>query len=159
MVFGKRPPKVDPKYPTIEYYNYLGLTFSKRFNIDEHMKRISRKASYITLKLKPILLRNNFKLNVNLYSTLIMPLYRLANPIYNFLSIHKKQAFDLHIRNTAKKFLMLPNSTSTSIITYLIGNFEAINISSRGQWQEKIQARDKFKLPDVELLKTMKLKK
>ena len=50
--------------------------------ISDHIKAIERKVKYINVQLKPLLMKAKFKLNVNLFKTLILPQYRLALTLY-----------------------------------------------------------------------------
>jgi hypothetical protein len=65
-------------YPIVTTYKYLGTHISKELLMTQHVKCMERKIMYITMQLKPILLKNKFKLNVNLFKTFVLPQYRLA---------------------------------------------------------------------------------
>jgi hypothetical protein len=90
MHFGPCRPKIDPSFPVVEKYKYLGMIINSALSPKDHISSISKKVFYQTRKLRPVLLKNNFKLNVSLYQTLILPLYRLAFPIFQFLNKSQK---------------------------------------------------------------------
>ena len=85
-------------------------------SVQSHLKKIEKKIRFIRLNLLPILLKNHFKLNNNLFIVLILPLYRLIFVLSTFNSNTEKQTLAKHIKKYYKKFCCLPKSTPNMMI-------------------------------------------
>ena len=103
-------------------YKYLGTKINRKCDFSARLDYINRKINYIIYQLKPIILRENFRLNSNLFRTMVMPLFRMGFILFEHLQDSQKNKFEIAIRKAFKKMNMLPQSTPTTIIYKIIGN-------------------------------------
>ena len=126
---------MDPKqniegYPWVNHYKYLGTMLNQQMQLSCHTSNIMRKINFITSQMTPVRLRSHFRLNVNLFMTLIMPLFRLGFVLYNFVSGAQQKHFEKMMRKSFKQFIGLPQSFPSYLITALIGNIEHIAVNT-----------------------------
>jgi hypothetical protein len=113
------PPTHILNYPVVHQYKHLGFTMNNKLDASIHLSNIQSKITFITHRLTPIRLRNNGKLNLNLFKTLISPLYRLAIPAIPLLNNNANQLFFSHFRKNFKRFMNLPRNCSNRMVDLL----------------------------------------
>lgn len=95
-------------YPFVKCYRYLGTELSYDMKIDGHLNYILKKSSYVMAKLKMIRIRNNLKLNINLFKVFISPLFRLLGDLYAGLKEFDRKKVSGLFKRLFKTFCMFP---------------------------------------------------
>ena len=72
-------------YPVGSCYKYLGLMLNGRLDLKDHLKCINKKVNYIAYRMYALRALDDTRLNVSLFKTFAMPLYRLAYTLYDKL--------------------------------------------------------------------------
>lgn len=67
-------------------FKLLGTWIDSNLSINSHVGHIKAKFSYVSYKLTGIRLKKDFRLNSNLFTTIIQPLFRMAGCIYHYLN-------------------------------------------------------------------------
>ncbi len=92
------------------------MMINSEFNLTQHLDYIQRKISYITYTTTIIRRRLHTKLNLNLFRTLILPLYQLAITLYDKVSKNDQAHLKKHLYRNLKRFLCLPINTANLTI-------------------------------------------
>ena len=72
-----QPPASINDYPVKLQYKYLGTQITQELSLLPHLKEISKKANFITFKLRSVLGRGHMRLNCNLFKVFVLPNFRL----------------------------------------------------------------------------------
>lgn len=75
-------PRTYLDYPFANKFKVLGTLVDNNLGINSHLSQIKSKFSYICKKLTPVRMLKDFRLNSNLFTTIIQPLFRLTSSIY-----------------------------------------------------------------------------
>lgn len=125
MLFGiHHPSREIEKIPIVQSYRYLGSQITPKLNLMDHVNAMIPKFHFIRTQLLPILLKNHFRLNVNLYTVFIDPLLRLIYPLYSLTTDGDKAQFQKKCRYLFKTFVSLPRSTPNLLVADFIGNID-----------------------------------
>lgn len=77
-------------YPVVREYKYLGMVLNGRLDLKEHCKMINKKAAFISYRLYKLRIKDDTKINVNLFKVFLMPSYRMAFTAYDRLTERDK---------------------------------------------------------------------
>lgn len=113
-------------YPIVHEYKYLGGWLNDRLKVAGHLNHVERKISFLTHKLTPVRMLHNFRLNVNLFRLMCMPLYRMG--MENAIGSNKtdQNEYFKAIRRRFKQFCYLPKCTPNGLIKMLLGDVEEV---------------------------------
>ncbi len=82
LVEGEMDENILNGYPAVSTYKYLGMNLSKKLDTKSHLGCITEKIAQITYCLSPIRNKKNLKVNRNLFTVFIEPLYRMCFTVY-----------------------------------------------------------------------------
>lgn len=94
--------------PVVNSYKYLGFQLNKDFKAANHLSETARKVNAFTSMMYPIRRHDNLRINRNLFELYLLPNYRLAIPVYEFLDTPEKEKFVREIKTKWKRFCRLP---------------------------------------------------
>ena len=104
-----------------------------KLKVAGHLQHIERKINFVMHKLTPVRMLKDLRLNVNLFRTMCMPLYRMG--MLNALATNKTDQFTFYkaIRSRFKSFCYLPKCTPNTLIKLMLGSVEdmAIDMANR----------------------------
>lgn len=109
-------------YPVVREYKYLGGWINDKLKVASHLAHMERKVLFVTHKLTPIRLIKDLRLNINLFRTMCMPLYRmgLLNCLLTTRTDHN--AYYQAVRKRFKAFCYLPRSVPNKVVDMLLGS-------------------------------------
>jgi hypothetical protein len=128
-------------YPVMDRYKYLGLLVNGRLDLRDHLAQINRKAGFIAHRLYGLRSLDNLRLNLNLFTTFIMPHYRLALTLYARQSETSAAKIDAHMRVWCKKFARIPINTAGHTFNMIAGDLKAHAKASHNKIKRKLERR------------------
>ena len=113
-------------YPLVREYKYLGGWMNDKLKVAGHLTHVEKKIAYVAHKLSPIRMLKDLRLNINLFRTMCMPLYRMG--LLNSLYTNKtdQNRYYKAVRKRFKAFCYLPRCLPNKIIKMLLGNIEDV---------------------------------
>lgn len=97
----------------------------KDIDFKSHLKAINPKIAFLTHRLSIIRLKDNLKLNRNLYGIFVEPLFRLGFALLLGRGRRPKQDFVKHMGIKFKIFCRLPMTTANRVLQAITGDLEA----------------------------------
>ena len=113
-------------YPTVREYRYLGGWINDKLKLTGHIAHVERKVAFVMQKLSPVRMLKDLKLNVNLFRTMCMPLYRMG--MINSLCTTKTDQNEFYkvVRKRFKQFCYLPKCLPNSVVKMTLGGLEEL---------------------------------
>jgi hypothetical protein len=128
-------------YPVVGLYKYLGLLVNGRLDLRDHLAQINRKAGFIAHRLYGLRSIDNLRLNINLFTTFVMPHYRLAFTLYARQSETSATKIDAHMRVWCKKFARIPINTAGHTFNLIAGDLKAHVKACHKKTKRKLEQR------------------
>ena len=96
------------KFPIQDRYKYLGAQISSNLKLDNECVELKKKINWLTMKLTPIRIQNNLKLNINLWKVLCIPSIKLSLLNFNIVGHVQKKRYSqlMRILFNETKFFM-----------------------------------------------------
>lgn len=113
-------------YPVVRNYKYLGGWLDDKLKLSVHLGHVERKLSFVMHKLTPIRLLKDMRLNINLFRTMCMPMYRMG--LLNSLCTTKTDQNEYYkaIRKRFKAFCYLPKCLPNKVVEMILGKIEGV---------------------------------
>ena len=139
---GRGIPAAIRSYTIVQHYKYLGTIFTPQLSVLPHLKVTTRKANFLTFKLRPVLLRGHFRLNCNLFQLFVLPSYRLLLSLLPLIHPNQLRLVEKELRQAFRKFCRLPQSCPNEFVAAIIGTLEKKSIALERISTIKIAARN-----------------
>jgi len=137
--------------PIVSKYKCLGLWIDSKLTIDPQMDHIEKKGRFIQSKLWGVLKHFSLDYRINLWNTLIRPLFEMLIFLYDKEGQTNRGRVETLIRKTFKKLTFLSNNIPTETINELMKyNFsdkvERITTIANIKWE----TRKLNKIPSID---------
>jgi hypothetical protein len=150
--------------PVVDSYKYLGLEIDHKLNGDLHILKLKKRIQFLTLKLAPLLAKISLDYKINLWKTLLRPLF---NPMLAIMAHNNKgrvKALERLLKGSFKRFVGLSISTQDNILRKLI-NFDIFGLAKKqerialSKWHQRLRFVPSIHAPKEEKVKTPLLPK
>jgi len=148
--------------PIVDEYKYLGLVLDNRLSGDNHMNKLSDnkkhrgKIVFIKNNLNPLIRNISLDYRVNLWQTLIRPLFVPIALLGNFLCESSRLGLERKLKKSLKWFMGL-TKTVPDVVLYSLINVDfkqwaiAEEEKARKKWESRLFKKDKEAVNNYEI--------
>jgi len=129
--------------PVVPSYKYLGVEFDDKLTGDKQLGILNSKIHFISHRLAPLLSKVSTTYRINLWKTLVQPLFNLSLPLMAHNNWTRTQKFERRIKCHFKRFVGLCLSTDDEVLNKLF-NFQVRNLAkgleaaALSKWRQRV---------------------
>ena len=144
--------------PVVENYKYLGVLFDSKLSGNAQMSSMNKKVHFLSFRLAPLLNRVSLDYRINLWKTLVRPLFKASIAIIPQDNLTQLRKLERNFKVSFKKFVGLSVSTDDDILRKLL-NFNIKELAARQEFKASLKWRERLlRLPYITCLKDVKVK-
>jgi len=129
--------------PVVDSYRYLGVLFDNKLTGDKQIEFVNRKIHFLTSRLAPLLYKVSTDYKINLWKTLIRPLFSYTLPLMAHNNCTRVAKLERHLKFSFKKFVGLSITTEDKVLKKLI-DFNVIKLAKEqehcalNKWRQRL---------------------